>query len=202
MNVTPLLLSAIVIGALSASGCGEEEASPRDEMRDDDQDPEPSPEPVATTTRPSSEARAVIDATTGYETWVNFPENRERMRSLGHLLDGEPLFVLTYTNDVVVDAEAAGEFPLPDGSVIVKETYVDENDDEPMSLAVMAKRNEDWFWLEMTPEGEVLLSSLGNPLQGFDQSWCVGCHLDARRNDYVFMHEFEAPGDAGRGTPE
>jgi len=104
-----------------------------------------------------------------YTSWDRAPGYPERAPSSVHGREMD-LFV----NDVVAAAIAAGT-PIdawPDGSVIVKDGY----DMGALTLvAVMAKRDNEWFWAEYQETGEAEHS--GTPRV------CLKCH-DAGE-DYV-----------------
>jgi hypothetical protein len=71
-----------------------------------------------------------------------------------------------FVNDTVSKTlDSQGALSWPDGSLIVKEGY----DDTSLALvAVMEKRNGEWYWAEYDGEGNTLYS--GKP------SICVNCH--------------------------
>ncbi len=142
---------------------------------------------------PSEEAQAVIDSYEGYTEWSTFEENATRMQSSGHAPGGNAMFVQTYRNSVVEEAEKDGTLPLPDGSVIVKENYPSADAEDPMALTVMAKTNGEWFWLQVTPSGEVMTDPDGAAMEGFDVPMCVTCHSIVSDNDYVYLHDFSEP---------
>ncbi len=142
---------------------------------------------------PSDEAAAVLEAIEDYEEWGLFAENEERMESTAHAPGGMNMWVLSYRNDIVATAEAQGTLPLPDGSLIVKENYPSSDAPTPMALTIMSKQDGAWFWLQSTPNGEVLLDPEGNPMEGTDVPMCVTCHTAAEENDFVYLHDFSEP---------
>ncbi len=80
-------------------------------------------------------------------------------------------FVDIYMNDTVEEVFAAGD-PLdawPDGSLIVKDGWNDENGDSLKFVAAMEKRDDKWFWAEYRGNDEVVA-------EGIEHSTCAGCH--------------------------
>jgi hypothetical protein len=140
---------------------------------------------------PSEEAAKVLDDIADYEAWSLFAENEERMESASHAPGGMKMWVLAYRNDIVAEAETQGTLPLPDGSIIVKENYPGEDAETPMALTVMAKQDGEWFWLQSTPDGKVMVDPEGNPMAGTDVPMCLTCHEGAEDNDFVYLHDFD-----------
>lgn len=104
-----------------------------------------------------------------YTAWQRAPGFPERAPSSVH---GREMDI--FVNDVVAEALAEGA-PIeawPDGALIVKDGY----DKGALTLvAVMAKRDDAWFWAEYQEDGEVDAS--GTPRV------CLNCHEAGE--DYV-----------------
>jgi hypothetical protein len=191
-SYVPGLISLFVVGC-----SGETEPAPTFESPSHDDDgqenlpdePYDGPEAV----EPSRTALRVMDDVEDYEDWGTFVENPELRRSTGHAPGGKRAFVITFRNDVVAAAEVEATLPLPDGSMIVKENYASEADEAPTLLTVMTKQQGDWFWMQMTRAGQVSVDARGEPLEGHDVDFCLGCHADVEDNDFVYLHDFRVP---------
>jgi hypothetical protein len=149
---------------------------------------------------PSPETKAIWDKLSGYQSWSKFPEQLTPTQSDSHM----KMFVLSYYNDVVGQAEKDGVMPLPDGSIIVKDNFMKADDPMPMALTVMAKQGGEWYWIQAAPNGKVMVDDAGKPLEGKGVPMCVGCHSGWKDNDYVGTHKFGggsggAGGSAGAG---
>jgi len=121
-----------------------------------------------------------IHAAPGFSTWRRAPGYATRRPSF----TAHSRAVDIYVNDVV-SAALATPPPgptrrLPDGSIIVKEGFGGSGD--RALVAVMEKREGEWFWAEYDDAGEPLFS--GRP------SVCLDCHR-AREgySDWVFAFE-------------
>ena len=44
-------------------------------------------------------------------------------------------------------------------------------------------KNGAWFWVKYGPKGKVDKSG--------KVTGCIGCHMSAEDNDYIFVHEFK-----------
>jgi hypothetical protein len=133
---------------------------------------------------PGAEAKAVLEAIRGYQKWPHFAENVQPKRSLAH----HGLWVLVFHNEVVTAAVAKHQLPLPDGSLLVKENRFTA-DGEVVLLTVMSKQHGRWYWLEVTPQGQVVQAA-GAKVAGFGVKACAGCHEQNVDNDAVFTHPF------------
>ncbi len=133
---------------------------------------------------PSAESQALIARTSGYATWPTFSENAQPKASKAHM----NMYVVTFHNDVVTAAIAAHTLPLPDGAVIVKQNKMTP-DAPPKTLTIMSKQSGKWYWLDATPDGQVVTIN-DMPQEGFGAPMCTKCHTDAANNDYVFTHSF------------
>ncbi len=141
------------------------------------------------TAEPSAESKALWAKIQGYSTWAKFTENQTPVPSKSHM----DMFVVTYHNDVVADAVTNNTLPLPDGAILVKDNFASADAAMPMAVTVMSKEGGEWYWLEATPDGKVVIDSMmdkGKPLEGKGVTMCVGCHDGAKDNDQVFTHKF------------
>lgn len=61
--------------------------------------------------------------------------------------------------------------------------------------------NQDWFWVKYKADGSVDLNPRGVPLAGRvaknPEDACLGCHVFAPGEDYVFLHDHFAPLEPG-----
>lgn len=115
-------------------------------------------------------------------TWNLWPGTEE-------LYDGgtahmEPFLMTTYLNDIALDAIMDGNSTLPDGSLIVKETYAPE-DSTFENITTMYKVDgynpeaNDWFWLMASPDG--MIGAEGRV------QMCIDCHANAAATDYIYQ---------------
>jgi hypothetical protein len=129
----------------------------------DDQDPEG--------------ARELLDRVRAddYHGWERAPGYATRQPAVSPHSDEVDIFV----NDVVADVLAAGESieAWPIGSIIVKDGFRSNGDLE--LIALMEKREEDWFWAEFFGESSAYS---GQP------SVCIDCHR--RGDDFVLAFGF------------
>jgi hypothetical protein len=105
--------------------------------------------------------------------------------------------VVTYLNPRAESLALAGKFPLPEGAILVKESFASAGGKPGARgpVFVMEKRargydpaNADWHWAVVEPDGKVTMSGAGRPQ--LETALCAECHARARTNDFVF----------GRGT--
>ncbi len=95
----------------------------------------------------------------------------------------------TYVNEKALEGIREGmlEENMPDGSIIVKENYSDE--EELINVTSMYKKEGfnpdagDWFWLVHTPDKEV--ENAGKI------GMCIGCHRQVENRDYLFIDAHE-----------
>jgi hypothetical protein len=147
---------------------------------------------MAKTSAPSTATQSILGQIANYKTWPNFPENTTPKQSQSH---GPGAWVIAFHNDVVTQAMASGTLPLADGAIIVKENYAHETDSAPMALTTMAKQKGAWYWIESTPDGQVVDDSQsGTPYEGPNVALCTGCHAQKRDNDWIFTHRFALDG--------
>jgi hypothetical protein len=141
------------------------------------------------TAEPSAESKALWTKIQGYSSWAKFSENQTPVASKSHM----DMYVVTHHNDIVADAITNNTLPLPDGSILVKDNFPSADATMPMAVTVMSKEGGEWYWLEATPDGKVVIDSMmdkGKPLEGKGVMMCVGCHDGAKDNDQVFTHKF------------
>lgn len=139
---------------------------------------------------PSADTKAVWDKISGYQSWPTFPESGTPTMSESHM----KMFVLAHHNDVVAKAITDKTIPLPDGSIIVKDNFMKADDKMPMAVTVMSKQGGQWYWIEASPDGKVIVDDMvdkGKPLEGTEVKMCVGCHSSWKDNDYVGTHKFK-----------
>lgn len=74
--------------------------------------------------------------------------------------------VQIFLNEPAATAREEASASWPDGSIIVKDVYVDHTIDQ---VAAMEKRDGVWHWGEWTPEGEPIV-------EGTEVEPCHGCH--------------------------
>lgn len=119
-----------------------------------------------------------------FQVWGQFPDRQ------GIVPSGLPHGPMSqvFINSVVETALDNFEGTLPDGSIIVKENVGTDASVTEAALTVMWKvagfdpDNNDWFWANMTPEGQIVAEG--------KVADCAGCHSGARANDFVFVHQF------------
>jgi len=141
------------------------------------------------TQAPSADTKAILAKIKDYHTWPTFAENATPKLSQSHM----KMWVVTYHNDVVTKAMAAKTLPLPDGAILVKDNGMSATDPMPMPT-VMAKQNGEWYWIEATHDGQVVIDEMmdkGKPLEGPGVAMCTGCHgAQKDKNDWIFVHDF------------
>ncbi len=131
----------------------------------------------------------------GYKSWTKVTKEPNTGDPTG-FLDGKHKGVNAYrdvfVNDVGKEAYENQKFPLPEGTVIVKEAYKDKATWEAQSkpeLTIMVKladgSNPDtgnWEWY---------MGGTGKKVgRGMDTKWgkfCASCHLYGQQADYTFM---------------
>jgi hypothetical protein len=169
MRITLVCLGTV----LGATACGSNGSTPSTAM---------GPQ----TATPSAASSALLAGIAGYQNWPKFPENSTPKQSASHM----NMFVVTFHNDVVTQAISAKTLPLPEGAIIVKQNLAKATDTQPMALTVMSKQSGAWYWLEATPDGKVILDSMGKPLEGTDVAMCANCHDMHASNDDLITHDF------------
>jgi hypothetical protein len=185
---------AALLVALAAAGC-----EPADRQEAGEEIPaRPATESAMTpeagpVTRPDTTPARLWGylASTGYaETWPRFP-------GTGELYEGsEPhgALLTTYVSRRALGALEAGEAPLPDSTILVKENYAP--DSTLVAVTVMFKvpgynaDHGDWYWLKRKPDGAI-------EAEGRVQS-CIRCHGSHAAGDYIMTTDRE-PGPGGGG---
>ncbi len=120
-----------------------------------------------------------------YHEWDLWPGTEEFYEGT------EPHGVLltTYVNDKALQGIEEGmlEEGMPNGSIIVKENYSD--DEELINVTSMYKKEGfnpeagDWFWIMHTPDKEV--EDAGK------MQMCIDCHAQVEHRDYLFIEAHE-----------
>lgn len=112
----------------------------------------------------------------------------------GFVASGAPhgAFVRVFQNDVA-DGDPEG---LPDGSILVKENFMDDSEDTLAAITVMKRvsgldsETEDWFYAKYLPDGSLDENQDGVQLAGLvgkgSSGGCIPCHSSAEGGDYVF----------------
>jgi len=140
---------------------------------------------IDTTAAPSAEQLfRMVTETDPFEQWAQFPE------AVGTVDSAAPHGPMAriFINAQVENAMDGGTLPLPDGSIIVKENLGQSTSEKAEAWTIMWKvagfdaDNNDWFWANITPDGEV---GAEGRIDG-----CISCHSGAQTNDYVFTHTF------------
>ncbi|NNE42967.1 MAG: hypothetical protein HKN12_02050 [Gemmatimonadetes bacterium] len=110
---------------------------------------------------------------------TSFTEVRDFRSGVPH-----PSFLRVYANSVGAADYTAGNYPLPEGTVLVKEIYNDPAGSDVFGWVVMQKREAgfssgsgDWYWQEVDSDRTVLDDgSITN---------CIGCHNACTSTDWV-----------------
>jgi hypothetical protein len=137
-----------------------------------------------TTVAPPPEARTLLQRARGYAAWPTVQARGEARPSSAH----GNMHVLTHYNTLAGEALRAGTLPLPEGSIIVEEHRPGPRA-RPSKLAIMAKEEGRWYFLESTPEGQVLVAA-GAPQAGPAVPTCTSCHGTPSGNDGVLASEW------------
>jgi hypothetical protein len=139
---------------------------------------EPAADPTAAAAQePTADAVWQQLQTQNYRSWPLFPGTTERYRGT----DPHGAQLTTYVNELARGALAAGTFPLPDGSIIVKENYMPDGTFD--ASTVMLKRqgfnpqHNDWFWAKYDAAGTAEVSGR--------VEMCEACHGANRDRDYL-----------------
>jgi hypothetical protein len=154
-----LFAKALLVTALLAACADDAETEPD----------EPEPEPSA--------AEAIYPA--NFES--DFVEVRDcRLSPAEH--DGYYIRVLAPED--IAPAYVAGEYPFPEGALLVKAEYDDEECSTLARVSAMLKLAEgdaldlfDWQWQRTDQDGEVLTET---PARS-----CAGCHATCEASDYA-----------------
>lgn len=139
--------------------------------------------PQGSPTPSGAELATLILQTDPFDQWEQFPDAQGTIQSI---LPHGPMSRV-FINDKVAGASNNFTGRLPDGSIIVKENRGTSALVTEAKLTVMWKvagfdaSNNDWFWANLTPEGDVVV-------EGRVTS-CAACHGGARANDFVFVQQ-------------
>ncbi len=136
-------------------------------------------------------ASSLWSSMSGYRNWAPYPE-------LGGFQPGKSphgKFLKYHINSL-----AARNPKNPgNGSIIVKENYMEQRDGALAAITVMQKiagydsENADWFWVKFDPEGNVMknpkgMSLAGRVAKGMKQG-CIACHNNAAGGDMLFIND-------------
>ena len=109
----------------------------------------------------------------------SFTEVRDFRSGVPH-----PSFLRVYANNTGASDYTAGNYPLAEGSVLVKEIYADPLGAQIVGWVAMQKREAgfatssgDWYWQEVD-EDRVVVDS------GSIQN-CIGCHSACTTTDWL-----------------
>lgn len=135
-------------------------------------------------------AESLWDAIQERASWGSFPGKE------GFQEGASPhgAFVRFFINDAyAADMDAAA-----DGSIIVKENFMEDNEESLAAITVMQKiagyepDAGDWFWVKFNADGTVAANPAGVSLAGRiglgGDAGCIPCHTGAGGDDYVFMN--------------
>ena len=128
-------------------------------------------------------ANDIWDEIQGYESW-----NQTSDFTGIQMTNGSPHgdYVQIWINDIISDffEDSSENNLLPNGSIIVKEGYSDENGSSLNNITIMKKidsydpNNNNWFWANFN-EGGALAGKNGS------ESSCYNCHSLGK--DYVLF---------------
>jgi hypothetical protein len=196
-----LLLSVLLLSGLLITGCGDDAA---DETDGEGVDTTATTEGVEDQEgdTPTTESDAAGDDTAfAEEVWEEIQEadyqSNWTSSPKGEKYPGLPphgAFVSLYLDEAADPAleEPPGE--MPDGSILVKENWMDE--ETLGAFTVMVKRADyddqtnDWFFARYTPDGQI---EAAGAVEG-----CATCHRAVESNDYVFSFPVN-PAEASDG---
>lgn len=95
----------------------------------------------------------------------------------------EGMWVVTYTNPVAQEAIKAGQNTFPVGSILVKDSFIDDNGAPGGRVAVFAmeKKKDGWLWVKTNIQGNIMRA--GNSAA---MKTCSQCHT-AAKTDSAFL---------------
>jgi hypothetical protein len=105
----------------------------------------------------------------GYRQWMRAPQWETALLPAAGGPHGAYLDM--FVNDAMQAAIDAGD-PIdawPEGSIVVKDAYADEEGSDLRFIAAMEKEDGAWFWAEYHDDGEVAFA-------GVEEPTCTGCH--------------------------
>ena len=131
---------------------------------------------------PAAEGQALLDhitKTDPYAKWDLMP-GTQKMR-----VGREPHGTLqnVYVNKAAMKAFKDKAGAMPDGAIIVKESYTP--DKKPGAVTVMYKKKGfnpeagDYMWLRYGPDMKIQVQGKAAP--------CIQCHTQAKANDFVIL---------------
>jgi hypothetical protein len=92
-------------------------------------------------------------------------------------------YLRLYANGIALNAVREGKETMPDGAILVKENYGDDQE-TLMAVTPMYKiegfnpEGGDWFWGKYGPDGKIMASG---KVEG-----CIKCHGAVKANDWIF----------------
>ena len=130
--------------------------------------------------------------TTGNSTRIRFPRPGELSPEPAPSRKEDPNHAVTlgiaYVNDVGREGFQRKRFAFAEGTMIVRETLMPSSS-TPERLVVMSKHEKSfnrkangWEFLTLNGEGTRILKHEKS-------GKCLGCHVSARENDFVFPEE-------------
>ncbi|GAB4318272.1 MAG: hypothetical protein Kow00127_10230 [Bacteroidales bacterium] len=168
-----LLILLLVAGSLTITSCNKNE--------DDDNNNNNTPQEYVATDSDFN----------GFRNWTLVAENQGPDPALGEAHAGNDSTVTRYIYFKDNAVRVNGAYPV--GTIIVKESYNDDN--SVHEYTAMVKRGNsfnpsggDWEWFMLAGEGEIAKDQDGNPMRGADLmgGMCIGCHSQASDRDYAF----------------
>ncbi|MGI6208177.1 MAG: DUF7282 domain-containing protein [Anaerolineae bacterium] len=171
------------------------------------QDLTPTPGPVGPMVPGGAESPFMVgqdDQETATQLWQflqdsGYQDNWSTVPGKGMLYRGQDphgALLTTYLNPVAGMALQERPGLMPNGSIIVKENYTE--DETLVAISVAAKLegynpdHNDWFWASFGPDGEV---DMAGAVPG-----CISCHGAVWSNDYIFTFPV-APIDPSQPRP-
>lgn len=124
-----------------------------------------------------------------YEDWAQFPEAQGVIDSAFPHGPFARVFVNDVVEAVVLGQKGLVDGELPNGSIVVKESFDEDMNEAGDGIAVMWKvegfspDDNDWFWATFSFEGDV--REQGAVFE------CRICHGSRVANDFVFLHDFD-----------
>jgi hypothetical protein len=113
-----------------------------------------------------------------YRSWERAPGYEQRRASRAPHSDAVDIYVNSVVSEMLADRETPHGDMWPIGSIIVKDGFAGGGLE---LVAIMAKREEGWFWAEYDADGDPFYS--GKP------DVCLDCH----RSGADFVRAFPLP---------
>lgn len=117
-----------------------------------------------------------ITETDPYENWDHWPGHDGKYEGTSP----HGAYLELYGNDIAIEAAKGGK-PMPDGAILVKENY-GEDQETLMAITPMYKKKGynpeagDWFWAKYGPDGSV------DDAGKIDA--CINCHQTQK--DFIY----------------